>query len=128
MHAEPRTVIYDLRAMILRRRRRMQGRSLLWCMAPVRRTCYGHQARLLRHRCHLRRQVCVFLPRAAWAPPTDTRSRDLQGLQQPRDLGLPAEFVTQPGEYFQFTSGLVLLIGQHEDACQVQPEQAIGRL
>jgi len=53
--------------MILRQARPMQGQFLAQYTAPVLRICYGHQARLPHHRHHLRRQVCVFLRRAASA-------------------------------------------------------------
>ena len=58
-------VLNGLRAMILRRGRPMHASFFGWRTAPVLRICYGHQARLLHHRRHLRRQVCVFLLRCA---------------------------------------------------------------
>lgn len=60
-------VMNDLQAMILRQGTPVQGLFSAWHTAPVLRNCYGHQARLLHHRRHLRRPVCVFLPRAASA-------------------------------------------------------------
>jgi len=45
----------------------IQGRFPARRAAPVLRICYGHPARLLHHRRRLRRQVCLFLRRAACA-------------------------------------------------------------
>jgi len=45
----------------------MLGRLLARRTAPVLRICYGHQARLVHHLRRLRRQMCVFPPRAASA-------------------------------------------------------------